>query len=412
MGVAVVLLVACGDPDAGAGAPPATGDTSGADQASTSAGGVSGPGTSHGEGENGDGPDTTVTGNSEDGDTTGTDGDLPLPLDRLRVIFSGHSLMDVSVPTIREIAQNQGDDLRDIYQSIPGSPIRVRTRGGDPVDDNSWGGYAEGTNGVNLIDEIRNPTLLPAGEVYDTLVITDRHDLLGVVQYESTASLLRHFHDRMLEGNLDAQTYFYHSWLDVDKTDPQLWMDYERDTLMAWECVSTKVNLTLEADGLPMIVRTIPAGWALTNLVEAALAGSIPGLSGSQQEILDAIFSDDVHLTPLGSHYVGAFTYASIFHKFPEGADIPDGVAASTSQALLAMAWEQVEAYAARADGGVHAMEACRDHVSENVCPTFWGAMQGQPGNVAGCQGFFGDGDAAGNPFRWPDPDLMVWPAP
>ncbi len=216
----------------------------------------------------------------------------------------------------------------------------------------------------------------------------------------------------MLEGNLDARTYFYHSWLDVDKADPQIWIEYERDALVAWECVSTKVNLTLESDGLPMTVRAIPAGCALTNMVEAALAGSIPELSGSPQEVLDAIFSDNVHLTPLGSHYVGAFTYASIFHKFPEGADVPDGVSAATSQALLAMAWEQVGAYAARSDGGVHAMDACREHVRDDVCPTFWGAMLGQPNNVAGCQSFFGGGDQPGNPFRWPDPDLEVWPSP
>ncbi len=151
--------------------------------ATTGGGASSDAASSHGEGDGGDGAGTAATASTEGGDSTGEGGELPMPLDRLRVIFSGHSLTNVAVPTIRAIAQNQGDDLRDIYQSIPGSPIRVRTRGGNPAGENSWGGYAEGTNGVNLIDEIRSPTLLPAGEVYDTLVITDRHDLLGVVQY-------------------------------------------------------------------------------------------------------------------------------------------------------------------------------------------------------------------------------------
>lgn len=412
----LVMNAACGESDAddpgttATEADPSDGGGGGAAQTGGSAASDASSDPSDGDTADG-GSDAAGSGTTEGGDTTGSDGDLPPPLSALRVVFSGHSLTDVAVPTIRDIAAAQGDDLRDIYQSIPGSPIRSRTRGGSPVDENSWDGYSEGTNGVNLIDELRTPGLLPAGEVYDTLVITDRHDLLGVVQWESTASLLRHFHDRLLEGNPEAQSYFYHAWLDVDKTDPQIWIDYERDALVAWECVSTKVNLTLEADGLPTNLRTIPAGWALTNMVEAALAGSIPGLSGTQQEILDAIFSDNVHLTSLGSLYVGAFTYASMFHKFPEGASIPEGASAETVDALLTMAWSNVEAYAARPDGGTHTMETCREHVSSNVCPVFWGAMFDQPGNVAGCQGFFG-GENPGNPFRWPDPDLEVWPAP
>lgn len=347
-------------------------------------------------------PDLAV---NEDMSSTGVE-----PRTRARVVFSGHSLTDASVPTVRRLAREQGVDLVDIYQAIPGSPVGARTRGGRE-EPPTWSGYASGTpDGINLINELRQPTRLPGAERYDTLMITERHDLLGVVQWESTVSLLRHFHDRLLESSPEGTTYLYHSWLSVKKDNPVPWIRYEKDALVAWECVSSKINLTLQEDNRPQNVKTIATGWALAHMVEAALAGSIPGLSGSSREVLDQIFSDDVHMTPLGSLFTGAFTYSALFGQDPSQAQIPEGIAEGTGRAMLVMARELAQRYRALPAQGTHEMSACRAHITTTMCEPFWTYFSDNAGAVQGCRNYFGS--TTDNPFQWPDPTRKIWPAP
>lgn len=334
----------------------------------------------------------------------------PTPRTRARVVFSGHSLTDASVPTVRRLAQEQGVDLVDIYQAIPGSPVRVRTRGGSE-EPPTWSGYASGTpGGLNLINEFRQPTQLAGNDRYDTLIVTDRHDLLGVIQWESTVSLLRHFHDRLLESSPDGTTYVYHSWLGVNKDNPGPWVQYEKDALVAWECVSSKINLTLQDDGLPEHVKTIATGWALAHMVEEALAGNVPGISGASREVLDQIFSDDVHMTPTGSLFTGAFTYSVVFGQDPSQTQIPDGVSQDTGRALLTMAWDLSQQYGALPAQGSHEMSACRTHIAATMCEPFWSYFSDRAELVTGCRSYFGS--ETDNPFHWPDPDRRVWPTP
>lgn len=330
---------------------------------------------------------------------------------RARVVFSGHSLTDNSVPTVRDIAAYNNMDFYDIYQAIPGSPIRIRTRGDDPQTDNTWDGYSYGTRGINLLQEFATPTQIPSGDRYDTLVITERHNLLNTIEWESTPSLLRHYHDRLREANSDVRTYFYQSWLSIDKNNPQNWLDYESNSLMAWECVSSKVNLTLVADGFSPNVRTLAAGWALKTLVQSALNGEIPGLEGSQLDRLNAIFQDAVHLTPLGELFVGAYTYSEIFGQSPEGYPIPANLPAETGNALLALAWQLVQEYHSFGNRHSRNMDACRSHIENNVCENYWDGIFNRPEFVAGCQSFYGQ-EIDGNPFRYDDPVWQDWPAP
>jgi hypothetical protein len=343
---------------------------------------------------------------------TPTPGPLPAERDQANVVFSGHSLTDAAVPFIRQIASSQNDDLNDVYQTIPGSPIRVRTRGGSPTDINSWDGYSDGvTNGANLITEVRMPSALPQGELYDTLVITERHDLPSTIQWEGTISLLHHFHKLLANTNPQAKTYLYHSWLDINKSDPNPWLSYESQMRVAWECTASKVNLTLESENLPQNVETIAAGWALTEFVRAALNGNIPGLTGSQSEILDQIFSDNVHLTDIGGFFVGAYSYNQIFGKQISSAAIPSGISNDTGSAIIQLAWNVYSTYRSSSNQGEHEMSSCRQHMVDNVCGPFWGDFRNDPGGIPSCTNFFGQ-NGNGNPFTWPDPNLEIWPDP
>jgi hypothetical protein len=332
---------------------------------------------------------------------------------RARIFFSGHSLLDNPMPDyVESIAKSQGKDLLWNQQNIIGSPLRVRTWG-----NGNWEGYSQGKNragnNMNVVQELLSPQTLGQGEEYDTLLITERHDILGTIEWENTIGYLRHYHDRLIEGNPGGVTYFYHTWLDIDKANPTQWINYEKNALVAWECVSSKVNLTLQAEGRTDRVVTLPGGAALVDLVERIVANQVSGLSGTTSQQLDMIFSDNVHLTSLGTYYLAAVHHASVFRDSPVGAAGPPDANAETVQELQRIAWNFVNAYYARPDPGTRTMADCRTRISQDVCPGFW-ALRGQTGNTAGCQRYFSNASPGpgGNPFVWPDPNWQPLPPP
>jgi len=120
---------------------------------------------------------------------------------RLRVFFSGHSLIDNPMPDwVESIAQSRGESLGWQEQIVLGSPIRVRTRGNDP-ESSSFSGYQLGKSKsggkIDVLRELASPTELRPGEKYDRLVITERTDLLGAMRWEDTAGYLEDFHGRL-----------------------------------------------------------------------------------------------------------------------------------------------------------------------------------------------------------------------
>ncbi|MGA9522647.1 MAG: hypothetical protein WBV82_14365, partial [Myxococcaceae bacterium] len=107
-------------------------------------------------------------------------------LTRARIFFSGHSLLDNPMPDYVElIATGLGKDINWNQQNVIGSPIRARTWGGG-----NWAGYLQGKNrnghNMDVVQELRQPNTLGLHERYDTLLITDRHDILGVIEWEDT----------------------------------------------------------------------------------------------------------------------------------------------------------------------------------------------------------------------------------
>lgn len=267
-------------------------------------------------------------------------------VDSARIFYSGHSLMDNPLPDFVEL-------LTDLptwnQQNIPGSPLRVRTLG-NSSNPSSVEGYGLGkdrdgnVDNLDVIAELSNPQTLGAGERYDTLVITERNDLEGVIWWEQTLPLLRDYHDRLLAGNPDASTLFYHSWNSINPDNMDAWFAHEKEALGGWECVTDKIRLNLVSEGLPGNIKALPAGAALVDLVERILAGDNI-IQGSDSEKLNQIFSDDVHLTDLGAYYIANVTYASIFNQSPVGLPAPNNIASNVATAFQELAWNFVSNY-------------------------------------------------------------------
>jgi hypothetical protein len=296
------------------------------------------------------------------------------PGQRIRAFFSGHSLLDNPLPDwIESIAASQGDTLAWQEQIVLGSPIRVRTRGDDPNAANFTGyqlGKSKSGGKIDVLRELASPSVLAPVEKYDRLVITERTDLLGAIQWEDTIGYLRDFHDRVVRPNPRAASLLYEVWPEIDKHDPGAWVAYVQGELFVWECVAARVNHTLASDGRPDRVGVIPGGIALAALVQRALSGGVPGVGGAPAQRIAAIFKDDVHLTPLGIYLLAAVHYAVLFGKSPVGAAAPPNVDAGAVPVLQQIAWDTVAGYRSRA---AHAptLSECGTRVANELCPAY-----------------------------------------
>lgn len=276
--------------------------------------------------------------------------------DSARVFISGHSLTDLPLPTyLAQLAASLGTPMQWNRQYIVGSTILERTRGlpGERAAG-AWHGYRQGANregqGMDVVAELRQPRTL-GGERYDTLLITEQNGLLYSLFHNDTVRYLRHFHERFIAGNQQGQTYFYEPWNTInDKADPRRWIEHERAASPVWQCAATRINISLAAQGRSDRVASLPGGWAMAALVDRATQGAgVPGISGgAARETLDRIFSDDVHLTPLGSYYMAAVMYASIFGRSPLGGWAPADLSATQTRSLQQLAWDVIADYRSR----------------------------------------------------------------
>jgi len=392
----------------GAGA----GNTGGSNTGGGNTGGSNTGGSNTGGGNTGG---SNTGGGNTGGSNTGGGNTGWEPREMARMFLSGHSLTDNPLPDyMLEIAESRGKDFNFNEQIGIGSPMRVRTKGND-WNAAGWPGYSKGKNrdgaDMNVIEELKSPETLGPGELYDTLVITERHDILGTIPWEDTFGFLRHYHDRLIDGNAAGHTLFYHSWLSIDKNAPGTWIDHEKNALFAWECVASKVNLTLAAEGRQDRAATLPAGAALVDLVERVLSDEVSGITGTTPQKLSAIFNDDVHMTPLGAYFMALVTYAAVFRDSPVGAAVPNGVSAQVGADLQKIAWDHVSAYYNKPSPGEHTMEECRSFIAQNVCTSFWTLLDA-PENIDSCKTNYASASWSQNPFRWPDPELALWPAP
>lgn len=266
-----------------------------------------------------------------------------------RAFYSGHSLSDGVPDEVVRIASSKGQGFELAVESLPGSLLAervARRRGGFLRSDH---------------------------EVYDALVVTERHDLPYAARAHHTARLLRQMHEELVAREASADTFFYQVWLEIDFDHPERFVSYERRALPFWECVASAVNAKLASEGRAGRVRVLPGGAALAELVERMSAGQIAGAPGlSPRERVASLFRDRVHPSELTLYFMGAVHYAALFEATPEGAALPLGVEPELGAALQRLAWQYVSSYRERAPAAAERdMAVCRDYAAQVMCPLF-----------------------------------------
>jgi len=298
----------------------------------------------------------------------------------MRLFISGHSLTDQPIPNqLSAIARSLGTPLEWNRQYVVGSSIAKRTRGNDPRNV-TWSGYRTGSNrsgeGLDVVSELLTPKTIAGGK-YDTLLITEQHGLLDTLLWNDTVRHLRHYHDRLIDGNPYAKTYFYESWISLDnKNDPRRWIAYERAASPIWQCIATRINISLDTEGRSDRITSLPAGAALADLIDDAIGlQGVPGITlGSVRETVDSIIADNVHLTELGSYYIALVSYAVTFGRSPEGAWHPIGLNDAQIKSLQRKAWDFVSKYA-RTNTPL-SLNECLIELKSSFIGTYWGYVR------------------------------------
>ncbi len=309
----------------------------------------------------------TLTSHAAPGDTSGSTQAAPIQ----RLFVSGHSLTDPPMPAYLEtIARSQGTPLQWNMQSIPGSPIRMRTDGSGPADAYRHGTNREGSN-LDVLAEWRTPKTVSGG-LYDALLVAEQHGVLTALSFHDTPSALAGIHRQFTNINPAGTVWLYESWLSVDnKDDPSRWIAYERAASPVWQCVAASASRTLAAQGKPATIEAVPSGAALASLVEQAVAGRVDGLrAATPREAMNKLFTDDVHLTPLGHYYIASVVYATLWQRTPVGAQVPADVDAQAARALQQQAWAFVSDW--RATRRSPTFAACREQLRASFIGQHW----------------------------------------
>lgn len=228
-----------------------------------------------------------------------------------RTFYIGHSLSD----QIPDMVQSLSDDHSTVnfswvYQSIPGAPLRWQW---DRKDANDYTpnpphyyGFYDAAGG------------LPIGD-FDVLVLTEsvpRYPLIIDETYEYADSFYRY----AVLHNPDLRVYLYEDWhcllsgtptgcsYDVESNP---WRQRLEDDLPMWESVVDTLNARFNP-ATPVCL--IPVGQGLAALYDSIQVDAIPDVN-----VIEDLFSDDIHMTDIGKYYVACIHFAMIHETSPVG---------------------------------------------------------------------------------------------
>src|SRR5688572_25158715 len=218
------------------------------------------------------------------------------PRDSAAVVFVGHSLIGFDMPMMLEqMVESRGLKLTRVGQIIGGAPLRV-----------NWDECS------TACDAIRS-----GGDTgpYDVLVATDANWTIESNRiWNETPKYLEQFMELFLSRNPDARVFAYTSWEGLEQHKTADWVDAIDSELAQYELIAEQAEQLSAARGRNGRVDVLPSNLALRELIVKIEAGEIEGLTDRTD-----LFSDDVHLSPIGNYYIAAVVFSAIYDQTPEG---------------------------------------------------------------------------------------------
>lgn len=255
------------------------------------------------------------------------------------VLMVGHSLFGTDGPDMLQGALRAGTGDGTVQsQIINGAPLKY-----------NWEQSA-GAEGVDA------RSVLPEGGTTH-LILTEAIPLENHVKWSDSGVYALAFAGLAISANPQARVYVQETWhslksgtgqaIEYDEKADIPWRERLGQDLPVWEQIVAEVAAGNRSDEAQ--VALIPAGQAMGRLYDEIAAGRIEGLDS-----IEALFSDDIHLSAMGHYFVAMVQYAVLTGQSPVG--LPSDFASrwgqsfDTPQADLArtlqrVAWEAVQAY-------------------------------------------------------------------
>lgn len=258
------------------------------------------------------------------------EGELP-EISSVEALFIGHSLINFEMPrNIASIAESL--DVRFEYEAqiIDGAPL-----------EEQWNEDYRSL-GVRAKERLRQRR-------FDVVVLAEAVPILDMIRYRSSSDYLARFASLISREQPGARIFLDEGWVHRDRSRGLIFRsnDYRRfieDDLPKWEKVAQEA---MKSSGAT--IRILPAGRGLGALIDAIREGEIPGIESE-----DELFTDAIHLSPLGNHFIAACFFAALYRQSPEGAsgEVVDRegehvtlLSAETREALYKIAWENFLSY-------------------------------------------------------------------
>jgi hypothetical protein len=320
----------------------------------------------------------------------------------VRAFFTGHShLWDPIIPNIKLIAESRGvPSFTFQYQRLDGSSLATR-QGNAPT----WSGYSTGSNvsgsGLNVITDARTG-------LYTDVIITEYANSVEYMAGHDTVRRVRHFYDVFKLANAATRGWFYANWpLGIPRTgtngDVANWVAMCAVQQQIWECVSTRIDDSLNAEGRSDRIRQVPVCGAFGYLVNNATTGTVPGITaGTHALTLQVLFEDAFHCTDVGKYFVACVFNCLLHGTTPANASIPaTGVTSEQAANLQAQAWSYCFGYTQPTH-----TTAQRKTIMSSGIPTYctWNG----DGNQTAYLSLFAENDYD-NPVHWQSGSDHTW---
>ena len=188
-------------------------------------------------------------------------------------------------------------------------------------------------------------------------LLTEAIPLDNHIKWSDTDVYAQAFSSLAISANPEARVYIQETWhslksgtgeaVDYDDKAHIPWRERLDQDLPAWEQIVADVAAGNRSD--TATVALIPAGQGMARLYDEIAAGQVEGLDS-----IDALFSDDIHLSDMGHYFVAMVQYATLTGQSPVGLptdfsnrwgksfDTPE---ADLARELQRVAWDTVQAY-------------------------------------------------------------------
>lgn len=166
----------------------------------------------------------------------------------------------------------------------------------------------------------RNGKAELAAGAYNVVVFTDVNGNAKGARKDPTVDALVSFIELARKQNANALPVLYSCWNELPQADQvkpaavAAWRNETLSELRWWEGVVDAVNAEIAAPRMLLV----PASALIAEIASDAVNGRIPGDNAPKDA--RALFSDDVHGTPMTYYAVAAALYSAIFQESPLGA--------------------------------------------------------------------------------------------